>query len=427
MLRRRAKVGAVAHIIAIRVLALVGNVCSGLLTAAFLGPDGRGELAALIVGPSIIAPFCTLGLHASLIYNLRSDPDHSPRYFGSALILLTLASLVATGLGIVLIPTWLGHYNRDTIALARWFLVVVPLGVLSFSFNSVLEVHGRFGRANSILYVQSLTTLAILCGLAALGWLTPHTAAGAYTIMAVPTFFYLGWQALRVLRPKFTIAAPYPARLLRYGIRFYGVDILGVVAGYLDQVVIVFLLEPGAVGAYAVALSLSRVLTVAQGAVSTVLFPSIAARDVTSVVDMVARAVRVTTLMNAAGAAGIALVGPSLLLLLYGSRFNAAVAPFLILLLEAVVTSAARTLAQAFSGSGRPAAVTALEMAGVAVSLTAMLILVPIFGVVGAALATLLGGTARLLFALIRFQKVLGVRLPRLVISRMDIAWMIGR
>jgi O-antigen/teichoic acid export membrane protein len=66
-------------------------------------------------------------------------------------------------------------------------------------------------------------------------------------------------------------------------------------------------------------------------------------------------------------------------------------------------------------------------MAGVAVSLTAMLILVPIFGVVGAALATLLGGTARLLFALIRFQKVLGVRLPRLVISRMDIAWMIGR
>ncbi len=427
MLRSRAKVGAVASIIAIRVLALAGNVCSGLLTAAFLGPDGRGELAALIVGPSIIAPFCTLGLHASLIYNLRSDPDQSARYFGSALVLLTLASLVATALGLVVLPTWLGHYNSDTIRLAREFLVVVPLGVLSFSFNGVLEVAGRFGRSNSILYVQSLTTLGILCALAALGWLTPHTAAGAYTVMAFPTFFYLGWQALRVLRPKFTIAAPYPARLLRYGLRFYGVDILGVVASYLDQVVIVFLLAPEAVGAYAVALSLSRVLTVAQGAVSTVLFPSIAARDVDSVVDMVARAVRVTTVMNAAGAVGIALVGPSLLLLLYGNRFNAAVTPFLILLLEAVVTSAARTLAQAFSGSGRPAAVTALELAGVAASVTAMLTLVPIFGINGAAVAAFLGGTVRLLYALASFQKVLGVRLPRLVISRMDIAWVIGR
>jgi O-antigen/teichoic acid export membrane protein len=245
--------------------------------------------------------------------------------------------------------------------------------------------------------------------------------------MSLPTFVYLALQALPVLRPKFTLTAPCPQRLLRYGLRFYGVDILGVVAGYLDQVVIVFLLEPEAVGAYAVALSLSRVLTVAQGAVSTVLFPSIAARDIPSVVEMVARAVRVTTVMNAAGAACIAMAGPSLLLLLYGHRFNAAVAPFLVLLLEAVVTSAARTLAQAFSGSGRPAAVTNLELAGVVASVTAMLILVPIFGIVGAALAALLGGTVRLIFALASFHKVLGVRLPRLVINRMDIAWVIRR
>jgi O-antigen/teichoic acid export membrane protein len=427
MIRSRAKIGAIAHIMAIRVLALAGNVCSGLLTAAFLGPDGRGELAALIVGPSIIAPFCTLGLHASLVYNLRSDPEQARNYFGGALVLLTLSSLVATGVGELLLPTWLGHYNSDTIWLARWLLIIVPLGVLSYSFNSVLEVAGRFGRSNSVLYVQSLTTLAILIGLAACGWLTSHTAAVAYIVTVVPSFIYLGLQALRVTHPNLIIKTPYPQRLLRYGLRFYGVDILGVVAGYLDQVVIVFLLEPEAVGAYAVALSLSRVLTVAQGAVQQVLFPSIAARDVPSVVDMVARAVRVTTVMNGVGAAGIALVGPSLLLLMYGHRFHAAVVPFLVLLLEAVVTSAARTLAQAFSGSGRPAAVTTLELAGVVASVTAMLILVPMIGIVGAALASLLGGVVRLLVALASFHKVLGVRLPRLVIDRTDIAWVIGR
>jgi O-antigen/teichoic acid export membrane protein len=142
---------------------------------------------------------------------------------------------------------------------------------------------------------------------------------------------------------------------------------------------------------------------------------------------MVGRALRVTTIVNVAGAAVLGIAGPSLLLLLYGTRFNAAVAPFLILLVESVVSSAARTLAQAFSGSGRPGAVTSLELAAVAVSVVAMLILIPSLGIVGAALATLVGGCVRLAYALVSFRPVLGVRLPPLLISRADVAWIKGR
>lgn len=426
-LRHRASVGAVAHLTAIRVLALAGSVCSGLLTAAFLGPEGRGEQAALILAPSILSPLCTIGLHASLIYNLRSDPENGPRYLGSGLILTFVAGLAATVLGFLLLPLWLGRYSSDIISLARLALIIVPITAVTPLLMGVLEAHGRFVLANSTLYFQSLGTLATLGILAALGWLTPPSSAAAYVVMAIPTFLYLAFQARRVLRPQLTITKPYPQRMLRYGLKFYGVDILGAMSGYLDQVVIVFLLDPASVGAYAVALSLSRVLSVVQGAVSTVLFPSIAAREVGSMVEMVARAVRVTTVVNTIGAAGLAIVGPPLLVLLYGTRFAPAVAPFLVLLVEAVVTSAARTLAQAFSGSGRPGAVTTLEIAGVATSLAAMLVLVPSFGILGAACAALLGGCMRLAWAMGRFRAVLGVGLPRLLINGTDIAWVAGR
>ena len=70
--------------------------------------------------------------------------------------------------------------------------------------------------------------------------------------------------------------------------------------------------------------------------------------------ETVGRVTRVILVVNILGAGAIGLAGPTLLVLLYGSRFAPAVTPFLILLVEAVVTSAARTLAQAFSGSGRP-------------------------------------------------------------------------
>ncbi len=426
-LRRRAKIGAVAHVMAIRVVALAGNICSGLITANFLGPDGRGEQAAMVIAPTVLAAVCTLGLHASLIYNLRSDPEHGAAYFGSAMILTLATGLAATAIGFLLMPVWLSRYSADTVRFARVLLVGVPLGVVAPLLSGVLEAHGRFGLANRVLYFQSLGALALLALLALCGRMTPVTAAAAYAIPSLPSFLYLLRKARHVLRPSFTMAAPYPARLLRYGVRFYGVDLLGALSGYLDQVVIVFQLQPAALGAYSIALSLSRVLGVAQAAIAVVLFPSIAARETSRVVEIVARAMRVTAVTNIAGAAAIGVAGPSLLLLLYGTRFAAAVLPFQILLAEAVVSSAARTLAQAFSGTGRPGVVTGVEVAGVIAALAAMLVLVPSYGIVGAACSTLLGGFVRLSCVLASFRKILGIALPRLVISRADVAWVAGR
>ena len=96
-------------------------------------------------------------------------------------------------------------------------------------------------------------------------------------------------------------------------------------------------------------------LQVAQGAVSTVLFPSIAGRDVPSVVETVGRAVRVTSMVNLIGAVGLAVAGPYLLTRVYGAKFEPAIPPFLILLFEAVLSSAARTLAQASAPAAAPA------------------------------------------------------------------------
>ena len=425
--RGRAKIAAVIHVMGIRVIALAGNVCSGLLTAAFLGPVGRGEQTAVGVVPLVLGSICGIGLHASLIYNVRRDPGGASRYFGSALILVAFASMVSMAVGFVLMPLWLVHYSRTIVDFARLLLIAVPLSLGNPLLMGILEADGFFGLANRVLYFQSLGTPALLVGLLLSNRLTSMSAASAYFVPSLPAFVYLLMQTRRVLRPHFTLAAPFPHRLLRYGLRFYGVDILSVLSGYLDQLVIVLLLQPADVGAYAVALSLSRILSVAQGAVSTVLFPTIAAREPASVVEMVARAMRITTLVNIAGAITVGLAAPSLLLLLYGARFTAAIVPFLILLTEAIVSSAARTLAQAFSGTGRPSAVTGVEIAGVATSLLAMMLLVPVYGLIGAACGSLLGGCMRLVSVLASFRKILGISLPRLVVCRADMAWITGR
>ena len=49
-------------------------------------------------------------------------------------------------------------------------------------------------------------------------------------------------------------------QLFAYGIRSYGIDLCGTMALYVDQALVVRLLEPGMMGTYVVALSLSRML-----------------------------------------------------------------------------------------------------------------------------------------------------------------------
>jgi O-antigen/teichoic acid export membrane protein len=426
-LRRFPAAAAMTHVAGLRVLTLAVNLGTGLLTAAALGPAGRGQQAALIVAPQFLAAVATLGLHASLIYNIKADPAQERRYFGCALLLALLAGLAATAIGWVLLPHWLGENGAAVVRTAQLLLLITPLCVMAPLLTGTLEAHGRFGVANFSLYAQSLTTLAALGLLWSNGWLTPATAAMAYLFPSIPAFAYLGRHAVRAARPVVTMERPIVRRLLHYGLRFYGVDLLGSISGYLDQIVIVALLPQASVGIYVVALSLSRMPTVLQTAVTTVLFPAIAARAEASVIELVALTVRFTTVINAAAAAGLAAIGPPALHLLYGDRFMGAVGPFRILLVETVVSNAVRILYQVFSGTGRPQVVTAIEAISVTASLGAMLLVVPRFGIEGAAACVLLASSLRLICVLVGLTTILRVRMPRLFLTPADVLGIVGR
>ncbi len=421
ILRGHGNAASMARVLGLRSLAIGVNVFTGLLTAAVLGPAGRGELAAMIVAPQFLAGLATLGLHASFIYNVKAEPQHEREYLGANLVMLCLAGTVAAAVGWVVEPYWLTRYSPHTIALARVFLCTAPFTCMAWTLLGAAEARGWFGFANRTLYLQSLSTLVILLVLARLHVLTPGAAAASYMVPAIPVFLYFIWHIGRTVRPVLTLRAPFPKRLLHYGLRFYGVDLLGTLSGYLDQIIIVAMLAPGLVGAYSVALSMARMLTVLQTAVASVLFPSIAALGTAVIVEQVAATLRVTSLVMAMTVLMVGLAGPHLLMLLYGVRFASAIAPFRVLLLETLVASSARTLYLAYTGSGRPEWVTGFEALGVAVSVASMLLLVPHFGLTGAAFAVLLASSVRLACGIAGLRLVLKAEMPRLLLSWSDV------
>lgn len=420
ILKGRSSGAATMNTLLSRLFILAINVATGVITARILGPQGRGEQAAMILWPQFLAYTMTLGLPAALVYNFKRYPDEESELFSATLLLGTALGMVATLIGVVFIPVWLEQYSVEVISIAQWFMITAPLALLSITFIAAFEAQGDFAASNQARYLSVLNTLAILGVLAIAKVLTPFTAGLAYLIPGIPIFFWMLFRLWKRFQPHWHDLGASYKRLLSYGLRSYGIDLLNTLAAQVDQVLVVGLLAPAAMGMYVVTLSLSRMLVVFQSSVVTVLFPKTAARPIEEVVALTGRAARVSTAFTILAAIPVMLLGPILLRLLYGAEYVGAVSVFRILIIETVLGGTSWVLIQAFMALGRPGTVTILQGIGLGLSIPLMLILIPVYGLVGAGLGLLCSTMVRLVFTLISYPLLLKVRIPSLVVTRED-------
>jgi O-antigen/teichoic acid export membrane protein len=402
------------------------QAATGILTARTLGPAGRGELAAMILWPLFVASVTTLGVPSSLIYHLRNRSGAFDRLVASGFAMAAVMGVAAAAFAALILPWWLHQYSPQVIHAAQWFLITVPLCSITLAGRAVLEASHDFAASNAI---QILTPLATLVGLLLFmvqHRMNPYAAAAAYIAASLPSFCFMVSRVMgagiRAARPDFAMVK----QILQYGIRSYGIDILGTLALQVDQVLVVSLLSAGAMGSYVVVLSLSRMLNVFQTSVVMVLFPKAAGHDAKTVLAMTGDSVRMSGLVTVACGATVCITGPALLRVLYGAEYVAATAALRILVLEAILAGVTFVLAQAFMALNRPGVVTVLQGIGLSLSVPMMLWLIPRYGIYGAAVSLLISTCARLLFVCAGFRIFLKADPPRILPAWSDVQTLIG-
>jgi enterobacterial common antigen flippase len=398
------------------------SVLTGVLTARVLGVTGRGEQSAMLVWPALMAYLLTLGLPSAMRYWIKREPERRSELFTVALVTTLGVSVIACAIGVVFIPIWLRTYSLEVVRGAQFLMLFAPEVMLGLILTAMLETLGDFNIANGSRYISSALTLLVLLVLAILHRMTPLYAAIAYSAPQVFVAGGLGWR----LRSHLWIQSfnPIPAlrALTSYGMRSYGIEVLGIVAAQIDQVFVIGFLGAADVGIYAVALSASRVITILHSAVVTVIVPSVAGLDKDVVLQTVGRSARISTLIALPLGAALAAALPILMPLLYGSAFARGIFVAQILTAEALVLGLLSVLAQAFMAFNRPGFVTSLQVIGLAVVVPLMLVLLPRFGLLGAALALLASTLCRLGLLLASFPLLLRVPVPNLFPTRDDLA-----
>ena len=412
---------AVAHSILSKIVILGLQAGTGILTARTLQPAGRGELAAMILWPLFMASVTTLGVPSALIYHLRQRPEERERLIANGFLMATVLGVIAAAVAAFILPWWLRQYSASIIQAAELFLLTVPICSVTLAGRAILEASDQFSTSNAI---QTLTPFATLVGLLALlaaHRLNPYTAAIAYIAASIPTFSLMVRGVRRVGLRSWHCNPSIMNLMMGYGVRSYGIDVLGTLALQVDQVLVISLLSPSAMGSYVVVLSLSRMLNLFQNSVVMVLFPRAAGRSAGEVVALTGNSVRISGLITALSGMFVCVTGPTLLRILYGKEYVGAIGALRILVIEVVLSGATFVLAQAFMALGRPGIVTILQAIGLSLSIPMMLLLIPRYGIYGAAVSLLTSTVARLLFIYTGFRIFLKVSPPRVLPDTQDV------
>ncbi len=407
-----------------RFFILAINLGTGVLTARILGPEGRGEQAAIGFWPGVLASTFTLGLPISIVYNFRRYPEKKSEIFASALILCSILGLVASLVGYTFLPFVLNKYSAKTVAFARVMVFTTIAILFSLVLYGAYEGIQRFSVSNKARTLIAVSTLFLLVLFALTGTLNSHTSSVAYLSIYVPISLWLLVGLWRILKPKFTNILPSSKLLVSYGIRSYGIDLFNAVSNQVNQALVVSALTPLEMGLFAISTSFTNMLSIFRVSIVTVLLPKMAAQSKEEVLEVTGRATRICAALTLITGLVTVVIAPQLITLLYGAEFLEAVILFRISVLEVLLLGITLVLSQAFLSLNKPGIVTVLQAIGLAAGVPLRLALIPAYGFVGAGIAILLSTIIRLMFILACFPVFLKCRVPNLLITKNDVLYL---
>jgi O-antigen/teichoic acid export membrane protein len=373
--------------------AAVAQLIIILLIAHSLGPEGAGTFAVAMLLPTLLSQLLNLGLTSANVYFLASKQFPLDQIWPASRDLILVMAGVGLALGAALIAT-LGEiaFPGATNLVLFGALFVFPFSLMNGVVAGLFQAMQDFKAFNLAVITQPILALVAVVILWAFGWME---VASVLAIVALSHGLALA-VALSMLRMRTPIAAKALDRLsylraaIGYGLKAHLSNILSFLNYRLDLFLVNLLVGPSAAGIYTVAVRLVEQIWMISQAVSTVIFPRLSAmvqnddmrREFTAVV---ARTVLWVTL---AAAILLALIAQTIIEVLFGPAFSSAFTALLVLLPGIVFFSCARVLANDLASRGRVG--INLMLAGLVLAINSIgnLILIPHFGILGAATAT---------------------------------------
>lgn len=365
----------------------VAGFASSVVLARALGPADRGAVATLVVWTFTILGIGALAEVTPVAYFVARRGRIGAN---AGLAIAAISSVLLIPVGFVVNWTVFRGGGPVSIALANWYLLIIPFTMLANVFGGVIVAEGRIAAywstraGGEILLVLAAATLAFSHRLTVTSYVM-SAIAGTFLSLA------LSWWAAGAPGPSNFASERGPIREFgRYCGRVMSTTIPALLRLRLDQLAVSVALPLAVMGYYSVAFSWAMIVSVVGSGLSTVIVSRSVHVDsgepggIAAAVQRVRRAATLAILLAIAAAAAAPMGVP----LLFGRDYAPAVGPAVVLSVAVGITVWKDFLHDLHRAVGRPATGVVPEIVGLVVAALILAPLIAYLGALGAAIAS---------------------------------------
>ena len=239
-----------------------------------------------------------------------------------------------------------------------------------------------------ISMIQLVVALVIQVVLAAAGYLTATSALIALTVGAATSAGFALVLVAREVPLRLGLDSKILRTFLGFGIRGYTANLMMFLNYRLDALIVNGLRGAASVGYYSIATAMAETLWYGANAFALVMFPHVSSLDRKEADRITPVVCRNTVFLTLIGAVVMFVVSRQLILIVFGSAMTPALHPLWLLLPGIVTLSVAKVISSYLSGIGKPIYSTYIAAATLVLTIALDLLLIPPYGINGAAIAS---------------------------------------
>lgn len=389
-------------LVAGRVIQLIISFFVGILTTKYLGPENFGLVNYASAYTAFFLSFCTLGINSVLVKELVDDPEGEGRVLGTTLLLRAVSSILSA----VLIVIIVGFVNADeptTIAVTALTSISLVFNIFdSFKYWFQAKLNSKVvAIVTLVAYIAtSAYRIVLLASGASVEWFAFATSVDYIVIALLLLICYFACGGRRL-----SFSLEYGRRLLSKSYHFILPGLMVAIYGYTDKVMLKNHIGDAEVGYYSNALLLCSMWTFVLSAIIDSVYPSIMEAhkngNTESYEKNNRRLYAIVFYVSVAASLFFTFAGEFVITLLYGEEFAPAAAPLRIATWYTAFSYLGVARGAWLVCEDKQKYVKYIYLFSALANVGLNVLLIPRFGAVGAAAASLVTQISTIIFPLV--------------------------
>lgn len=377
------------------------------------GPDALGAYFLLVTYLPVLLLFTDLGSGGAAV-QLENQEGGGMGYYSAHLAVRVILTLTVTAALLMLRPLFA---DLDSAGLFWWLVAALIAGSAAGAVATGMYGKGKTGIIQIADLIGGLVRIAVQIAAVYLGYAAAGLAGGFVAGLVAAFAFnsrFLGTGFVRFGKKEIR-------RIVAIAPWIWATAVAGTILGVADTVLLGYFSDLADVGLYRTAFQLASLATFTMIAVRTAIYPQIArwhaTGDICLIESSVSRALTYSLIFAVPACTGGWILADRLLYYLYGADFIRAAPALAILLASQLAAIASGIGITCLFAVNRQREAFCATVAGSCASVITGIILIPVLGIAGAAVACLTANLVTCLFALRRLSGSVRIGLERQSVS----------